>query len=154
MTATIGRTGTTDTTGTTGTTGMTAADTTDTTATGTAVMTAITGTAMPRARLSAPERLSPQATVAAGDCLRARALPQAPCRVAGHDRPPRWRSGRGQRPSAHRNLLNIGVLVVVTGGLALFATLIGAYVTIGHAAKAGRYSRRTLDLPGRLPPAT
>jgi heme/copper-type cytochrome/quinol oxidase subunit 3 len=46
--------------------------------------------------------------------------------------------GSGQRPRP-RNLLNIGVLVVVTGGLALFATLIGAYVTIGHAAKAGTW---------------
>lgn len=46
--------------------------------------------------------------------------------------------GSGQRPRP-RNLLNIGVLVVVSGGLALFGTLIGAYVTIGHAAKAGTW---------------
>lgn len=46
--------------------------------------------------------------------------------------------GSGQRPRP-RNLLNIGVLVVVTGGVALFTTLIAAYVTIGHAAKAGTW---------------
>lgn len=53
--------------------------------------------------------------------------------------------GSGQRPRP-RNLLNIGVLVVVTGGLALFATLIGAYVTIGHAAPAGAWPPRGVYL--------
>ncbi len=34
-----------------------------------------------------------------------------------------------------RNLLNIGVLVVVTGGLALFIALVAAYVSLGHVAR-------------------
>jgi cytochrome c oxidase subunit 3 len=38
----------------------------------------------------------------------------------------------GQRPRP-RNLINVGVLVVITGGVALFTTLIAAYVTVGHA---------------------
>jgi heme/copper-type cytochrome/quinol oxidase subunit 3 len=51
----------------------------------------------------------------------------------------------GQRPRP-RNLLNIGVLVVVTGGVALFTTLIAAYVSIGHAAKAWPPGGVTLDV--------
>jgi heme/copper-type cytochrome/quinol oxidase subunit 3 len=35
-----------------------------------------------------------------------------------------------------RNLLNIGVLVVVTGGLALFIALVSTYVSLGHVAKS------------------
>jgi heme/copper-type cytochrome/quinol oxidase subunit 3 len=34
------------------------------------------------------------------------------------------------------NLLNIGVLVVVTGGLALFVALVSTYVSLGHVTKA------------------
>lgn len=40
-------------------------------------------------------------------------------------------SGERARP---RNLLNIGVLVICTCGIALFTTLVAAYVTIGHLA--------------------
>lgn len=43
--------------------------------------------------------------------------------------------GSGERPRP-RNLLNIGVLVVTTCGLALFTTLMAAYVSVGHVAKA------------------
>ncbi len=39
----------------------------------------------------------------------------------------------GERPRP-RNLLNIGVLALVTGGLALFTTLVGAFVSIGDVA--------------------
>lgn len=41
----------------------------------------------------------------------------------------------GDRPTRPRNLLNIGVLVISAGGLALFTTLVAAYVSIGHAAR-------------------
>jgi heme/copper-type cytochrome/quinol oxidase subunit 3 len=41
----------------------------------------------------------------------------------------------GNRPGRRRNLLNIGVLVVASGGLALFTTLVAAYVSVGHAAR-------------------
>lgn len=41
-------------------------------------------------------------------------------------------SGTRPRP---RNLMNLGVLLVCTGGLALFVTLAAAYVTVGHLAK-------------------
>jgi len=39
----------------------------------------------------------------------------------------------GERPRA-RNLINIGVLVIVIGGIALFTTLVAAYVFVGHLA--------------------
>src|SRR5215831_3736463 len=38
----------------------------------------------------------------------------------------------GERPRP-RNLYNVGVLVLVCGGGALFATLVAAYTTVGHA---------------------
>lgn len=41
-------------------------------------------------------------------------------------------SGERAKP---RNLLNLGVLVVVIGGVALFTTLVAAYITVGHLAK-------------------
>jgi cytochrome o ubiquinol oxidase subunit 3 len=53
--------------------------------------------------------------------------------------------GSGQRPRP-RNLLNIGVLAVVTGGVALFTTLIAAYVSIGHVASAWPPHGVTLDV--------
>jgi heme/copper-type cytochrome/quinol oxidase subunit 3 len=43
--------------------------------------------------------------------------------------------GSGERPRT-RNLMNLGVLVIVTSGLALFSSLAAAYVSIGHVAKA------------------
>jgi heme/copper-type cytochrome/quinol oxidase subunit 3 len=52
-------------------------------------------------------------------------------------------SGQRSRP---RNLLNIGVLVVVIGGLALFTTLIAAYVTVGHLARHWPPKGVTLDV--------
>jgi heme/copper-type cytochrome/quinol oxidase subunit 3 len=52
-------------------------------------------------------------------------------------------SGERARP---RNLLNIGVLAVVTGGVALYTTLIAAYVSIGHVAKAWPPPGVTLDV--------
>jgi heme/copper-type cytochrome/quinol oxidase subunit 3 len=52
-------------------------------------------------------------------------------------------SGQRRRP---RNLLNLGVLVVVTGGMALFATLIAAYVSVGHVAKTWPPNGVTLDV--------
>ncbi len=51
----------------------------------------------------------------------------------------------GQRPRP-RNLLNLGVLAVVTGGVALYSTLIAAYVSIGHVAKAWPPKGVTLDV--------
>jgi heme/copper-type cytochrome/quinol oxidase subunit 3 len=39
----------------------------------------------------------------------------------------------GERPRP-RNLLNIGVLVVVIGGVGLYTTLVAAYVYVGHLA--------------------
>ena len=51
----------------------------------------------------------------------------------------------GQRPR-QRNLLNLGVLTVVTGGVALFTTLIAAYVSIGHVARAWPPHGVTLDV--------
>jgi heme/copper-type cytochrome/quinol oxidase subunit 3 len=51
----------------------------------------------------------------------------------------------GERPRV-KNLLNIGVLVIVTCGLALFSTLIGAYVSIGHVAKEWPPPGVTLDV--------
>ncbi len=53
--------------------------------------------------------------------------------------------GSGERPRP-RNLLNIGVLAVVTGGVALYATLIAAYVSIGHAARVWPPNGVTLDV--------
>ncbi len=53
--------------------------------------------------------------------------------------------GSGERPRP-RNLLNIGVLAVVTGGVALFGALIAAYVSIGHAAHAWPPNGVTLDV--------
>lgn len=53
--------------------------------------------------------------------------------------------GSGERPRP-KNLLNIGVLVVVTGGVAMFGTLVAAYVSIGHAASAWPPHGVTLDV--------
>lgn len=52
-------------------------------------------------------------------------------------------SGERRRP---RNLLNIGVLMVVAGGVALFTTLIAAYVTLGHMAQTWPPKGVTLDV--------
>ncbi|MGH9123284.1 MAG: cytochrome c oxidase subunit 3 [Acidimicrobiales bacterium] len=38
-------------------------------------------------------------------------------------------------PPRPRNLVNLGVLLVCVGGLALFVTLGAAYITVGHLAK-------------------
>ncbi|HEX3425349.1 MAG TPA: cytochrome c oxidase subunit 3 [Acidimicrobiales bacterium] len=51
----------------------------------------------------------------------------------------------GERPKP-RNLLNLGVLVVVIGGVALFTTLVAAYITVGHLAKAWPPSGVYLDV--------
>ena len=40
----------------------------------------------------------------------------------------------GERPRP-RNLVNLGVLAVVIGGVALFTTLVAAYIIVGHVAK-------------------
>jgi len=53
--------------------------------------------------------------------------------------------GSGERPRP-RNLVNVGVLVVVTCGLALFTTLIAAYISVGHVAKAWPPHGVTLDV--------
>jgi len=53
--------------------------------------------------------------------------------------------GSGARPRT-RNLLNIGVLVVVSGGVALYTTLIAAYVSIGHVAHGWPPPGVTLDV--------
>jgi heme/copper-type cytochrome/quinol oxidase subunit 3 len=53
--------------------------------------------------------------------------------------------GSGERPRT-RNLLNIGVLVTVTCGLALFTTLIAAYISIGHVARNWPPRGVTLDV--------
>jgi heme/copper-type cytochrome/quinol oxidase subunit 3 len=53
--------------------------------------------------------------------------------------------GSGQRPRP-RNLLNLGVLMVVTGGVALFGTLVAAYVSVGHVAKVWPPKGVTLDV--------
>jgi cytochrome c oxidase subunit 3 len=52
-------------------------------------------------------------------------------------------SGERARP---RNLVNVGVLVVVTCGLTLFTTLIAAYISIGHVAKSWPPPGVTLDV--------
>ena len=53
--------------------------------------------------------------------------------------------GSGERPRA-RNLVNVGVLVVVTCGLALFTTLIAAYITVGHVARTWPPPGVTIDV--------
>lgn len=53
--------------------------------------------------------------------------------------------GSGTVRPRPRNLLNIGVLVVVSGGVALFTALVAAYVSLGHAARVWPPKGVTLD---------